>query len=149
MYALLLWWFWMAHNPQNDYLKFVNEIRGNGCECGGQFYPAVPPVTWNKILEKTAALHSKDMADKNYFSHISKRGKNPGDRLKVQGYRFYSYAENIFFAKGYTPSNREVVLAWRDSPPHCKNLMNPSVSEMGVGIYGGYYTQLFGSRQTK
>lgn len=149
MPALLVWLLIIGANPQADYLNYVNEIRGNGCECGGQFYPAVPPVRWNKTLEKTAALHSKDMADKKYFSHISKRGKNPGDRLKAQGYRFSAYAENIFFAKGYTPSSQEVVLAWKNSPSHCKNLMNPAVSEMGVGIQGGYYTQLFGSRQTK
>jgi uncharacterized protein YkwD len=135
--------------PRSEYLQLVNEIRAAGCECGNQYFPAAPPVVWNSTLEETARLHSEDMYKRNYFSHISKRGKTPGDRLKAQGYRFFSYAENIFFASGYTPTPTEVVLAWKNSPSHCKNVMNPALREMGVGIYQGYYTQLFGTRQTK
>lgn len=132
-----------------EFLREVNTIRAEGCTCGNEHFDPVNPVTWNETLEKTGFLHSKDMQTRGYFSHFSKRGKSPADRLRAQGYVYRSFAENLFAAKGYTPSVKEVVSAWKNSTNHCKNLMNNTVTEMGVGIYKGYYTQLFGTRQTK
>lgn len=145
----ILFAFQTSGDIREEFLREVNSIRTRGCTCGGDYFGPVGPVTWNETLEKTGFLHSKDMQNHRYFSHISKRGKSPADRLKTQGYKYRSFAENLFAAHGYTPSVQEVVNAWKNSPGHCKNLMNNTVSEMGVGIYKGYYTQLFGSRQTK
>lgn len=141
--------FQTSRDARKEFLAEVNAIRTQGCQCGKDYFGPTHPVTWNETLEKTGFLHSRDMQSHRYFSHFSKRGKSPADRLKAQGYRYSSFAENIFAAEGYTPSTREVVNAWKNSPGHCKNLMNNTVREMGVGIYKGYYTQLFGSRQTK
>lgn len=149
VFFYLLFWF-----PNQDeairkaYLKEVNAIRAEGCTCGGEYFSPAQPVTWDETLEKTAYLHSKDMQSKKYFAHISKSGKTPADRLKAQGYIYKSFAENIFTAQGYIPSPQEVVMAWKKSPSHCKNIMNNTVSEMGVGVFNGYYTQLFGTRKT-
>lgn len=145
----LIFSFQTSGDVRREFLREVNAIRAEGCTCGGTYLAPTHPVTWNETLEKSAFLHSRDMQNKNYFSHYSKRGKSPADRLKAQGYRYSSFAENLFAAKGYTPSVHEVVSAWKNSPGHCKNLMNNTIREMGVGIYKGYYTQLFGSRQTK
>ena len=134
---------------KDTFLTEVNAIRQEGCKCGSEYFKPAAPVIWNETLEKTAYLHSKDMNEKKYFSHTSKNGDTPAQRLKKQNYVYWSFAENIFSAQGYTPSPKEVVLAWKNSPTHCKNLMNDTVKEMGVGIYKGHYTQLFGSRQTK
>ncbi|MCD8540951.1 MAG: CAP domain-containing protein [Leadbetterella sp.] len=138
-----------SRDARAEFLQEVNAVRTQGCTCGGEYFGPVNPVTWDETLEKTGFLHSKDMQTRDYFSHFSRRGKSPADRLKAQGYHYRSFAENLFAAKGYTPSVSEVVSAWKKSSNHCKNLMNNTVSEMGVGIYKGYYTQLFGSRQTK
>lgn len=152
MYSILLvvlFAFQTSRDVRKEFLQEVNAIRAQGCTCGGDYFGPVNPVTWNETLEKTGFLHSKDMQTQGYFSHFSKKGRSPADRLRAQGYRYRSFAENLFAAKGYTPTTREVVSAWKNSSSHCKNLMNNTVSEMGVGIYKGYYTQLFGSRQTK
>lgn len=146
---ILLFALQTSQNLRDEFLQEVNSIRTGGCTCGGEYFGPVSPVIWSEALEKTGFQHSKDMQTHRYFSHISKKGKSPADRLKAQDYKYRSFAENLFAAQGYTPSVREVVNAWKNSPGHCKNLMNNTVSEMGVGIYKGYYTQLFGSRQTK
>ncbi len=39
--------------------------------------------------------HSADMAAKGYFSHTSRDGRTPWDRIGATGYRFTSAAENI------------------------------------------------------
>lgn len=151
--AIIVFFYWFLSqtepNIKDSFLTEVNAIRAEGCTCGSDYYKPTSPVVWDETLEITAYLHSKDMSEKNYFSHISKNGDSPVQRLKKQKYFYYSFAENIFAAQGYTPTPQEVVLAWKNSPTHCKNLMNDTVKEMGVGIYKGYYTQLFGSRQTK
>jgi len=148
-FLVILFAFQTPPDVRKALLMEINAIRTQGCQCGKEYFGPVQPVVWNETLEKTAYLHSRDMQTRNYFSHFSKRGKSPADRLKAQGYRYRSFAENLFAAKGYTPTIQEVVAAWKNSPNHCKNLMNNTVREMGVGIYKGYYTQLFGSRQTK
>ncbi len=138
-----------SQKDKEIFLTEVNKIRAEGCKCGNEYYNPAKAVVWNITLEKTALLHSKDMQNNNYFNHISKTGKTPADRLKAQSYKYWSFAENIFAAQGYTPTPQEVVNAWKNSPTHCKNLMNNTVDEMAVASFKGYYTQLFGSRQTK
>ncbi|ATL46592.1 SCP-like extracellular protein [Chitinophaga caeni] len=122
-------------------LLLVNEVRAKGCHCGDTYMPPVAPLSWNNLLEFAAVSHSKDMYTKNYFDHIGKDGKNPGQRLDAVGYDWRYYGENI--AKG--PGTEAVVIAgWLNSPGHCKNIMNANFTEMGVGKYGSYWTQTFG-----
>ena len=150
MMHLVFFFVFLIQNEDNltkqSYLEEVNRIRMEGCTCGDKYFGPTTKVVWNETLEKTAIAHSIDMKTNNYFSHISKNGETPADRLKKNNYNYSSYAENIFSASGYTPTTKAVVLAWKNSPSHCENIMNTMVTEMGVGIYKGYYTQLFGSR---
>ncbi|UYQ92799.1 CAP domain-containing protein [Chitinophaga horti] len=131
---------------KDSLLLLVNETRAKGCNCGGTQMPAVGAIAWNELLEFAAVSHSKDMSDNSYFSHNSRNGDTPGKRLDAVGYRWNAYAENI--AKG--PKNAaEVIAGWIKSPEHCKNLMNGSMKEMGVGRYNEYWTQAFGVINTK
>jgi uncharacterized protein YkwD len=71
--------------------------------------------------------------------------KDPGDRLRTAGYRFLSYGENI--AAGQR-SPTDAIADWMTSPGHRSNILNPSFTEIGVGIVaspggGYYYTQVF------
>ncbi|PWJ39250.1 CAP domain-containing protein [Sediminitomix flava] len=127
---------------QAKILELVNEVRAEGCDCGGQYYPPVAPVTWNAKLAASSYKHSKDMSDHNYFSHTSLDGRSAGDRITAEGYQWRTYGENI--AMGYrTPET--VMAGWIASPGHCKNLMNGNFKELGVGIYNYYWTQNFGT----
>ncbi|TAG45452.1 MAG: CAP domain-containing protein [Cytophagia bacterium] len=128
---------------KNKLLQLVNNLRQAGCVCGSTTMPSVPIVTWDNILEKASQDHSKDMNQKNYFSHTSQDGRNAGQRITAAGYTWATYGENI--AKGQ--SNEEAVIeSWKNSEGHCKNIMNANVREMGVGKSGEYWTQIFAKK---
>nr|WP_300151815.1 CAP domain-containing protein [Propionicimonas sp.] len=130
-----------------EVLRLVNAARAKKRKCGSTTYKAVPALRANATLAKVAAAHSADMAAKSYFSHYSRNGDSPFDRMKDAGYRYSSAGENI--AAGYrTPSS--VVNAWLKSKGHCKNIMKKSYKQLGVGhatggLYGSYWTQDFGT----
>ena len=124
-------------------LELVNNIRKTGCTCGSTVMPAVPVIVWNDLLKKAAVEHSKDMNAQNYFSHTSKDGRDPGQRITEAGYSWSTYAENI--AQGYS-NEEEVIEGWKKSEGHCQNMMNSTITEMGVGKSGGYWTQVFAKR---
>ncbi|HEX2609211.1 MAG TPA: CAP domain-containing protein [Flavisolibacter sp.] len=124
-------------------LSLVNEARKKGCRCGDTYYPSAPALQWNDQLERAALDHSRDMSSKKYFSHTSPEGLGAGERIQNAGYNWMMYAENI--GMGFK-DEKEVVEGWLNSPGHCKNIMNTSYKEMGVGKVGNYWTQEFGSR---
>ncbi len=125
-------------------LQLVNEVRQNGCQCGGTYYSPVPTVTWNTNLELAAYNHSSDMYKNDYFSHTSLDGATAGDRIQKAGYAWTAFGENI--GKGYS-TERSVIEAWIQSEGHCKNLMKKQYKEVGVARVGAYWTQAFGARK--
>jgi uncharacterized protein YkwD len=133
-------------SENTDYLTLVNEIRTQGCKCGTKYFTKTSPIQWNTTLENVGLLHSIDMAKKKYFSHISPDGTTPGSRILKSGYNWKFFGENIFMTTGFSPSNKEVIDAWKNSPTHCENMMNPSYKEMGIGVYNNYFTQVFASK---
>ena len=119
-----------------EVLRLVNEQRANY---------GLSALSYSTQLEAVAYAHSKDMAQNNYFSHTNLSGQSPFDRMKAAGISYRSAAENIA-AGQKTP--QEVVNAWMNSSGHRANILNSSVTKMGVGIYSGgsygvYWTQLF------
>ncbi|WP_375560747.1 CAP domain-containing protein [Bernardetia sp. OM2101] len=126
-----------------ELVDLVNRYRTEGCRCGSEQMPPVSTITWNETLAKTAYLHSKDMNDKNYFSHTGQDGSSFTERMERQGYSWRAAGENI--AKGYA-NETAVIEGWIDSEGHCRNIMNPNFEEMGVGKEGDYWTQVFGTR---
>ncbi|WP_298737312.1 CAP domain-containing protein [uncultured Chitinophaga sp.] len=125
-------------------LRLVNGLRSRGCNCGDSKMPPVPSVSWNGTLEKAAWLHSKDMSEQSYFDHIAPGGSDPGQRLDAVGYPWLRYGENI--ATGLT-DEQATVLGWLTSPKHCRNMMDPNFTEMGVGRYGKLWTMELGTRK--
>ena len=124
-------------------VNLVNKVRKTGCQCGDTWYGPAPEITWNSQLETAARLHSTDMDQKKYFNHTAPDGSDGGIRISRTGYNWWTYGENI--AMGYG-SEQSVVNGWLQSPGHCKNIMNKSYKEMGVGRSGSYWTQVFASR---
>jgi uncharacterized protein YkwD len=105
------------------------------------------PVRIGTALGKAAQLHSADMARYSYFSHTSRDGRSPWQRIRAQKY-YWGSAENI--AAGQT-SAKSVMAAWMKSAGHRKNILNCSNKALGVGVarggkYGIYWTQDFGTR---
>lgn len=135
-----------------EVLAFVNAYRASGAVCHGVTFPAVGALAWSSQLQQSAALHSADMADNNFFAHASAtNGSTVGGRVSAAGYNFRSVGENI--AAGYT-GTRQVMLGWMGSSTgHCENIMNPTHRDIGVSCkmnptsdYKTYWTMDVGAR---
>ena len=111
-------------------LNLLNAMRALGAIChqtGGAAVAA--PLRWSANLAAVAEAQSREMAVLNRMGHRDSLNRNLSERLTAMGYRFSTAAENV--AVGY-PSLGEVVDAWLESEPHCDNLMNAKVLELGL-----------------
>jgi uncharacterized protein YkwD len=106
------------------------------------------PVQANTLLNTAAVRHAANMARQNRMSHVLD-GKDPSERLQDAGYAWQMYGENV--AYGF-PDAAAVVKGWMNSPGHRRNLLNPDVTEIGVGVETSragrpYFCQVFGRPQ--
>ncbi len=128
----------VSGNQAAQVVALTNQERvANGCKA----------LTVDSKLTASAQGHSTDMAAKGYFSHTGQDGRSPFDRMKAAGYSYRLAAENIA-AGQRTP--QAVVTAWMNSSGHRANILNCSLTEIGVGVasggsYGIYWTQNFGT----
>jgi len=127
---------------KNEMLKLVNQLRKDGCRCGRKKMRPVPPVSWNNKLEQAALNHAKDMNANRFFEHEGSNGSSISQRIAKTGYDWRAVSENIY--KGNDRA-RGVFQTWKDSPTHCKNMMDKSYKEMGVARKGLYWVQDFGT----
>lgn len=118
-------------NTSNEMLNLINQARSQARQCGGRHFQAAPPLRWNDALARAAQKHAQDMADNNYFEHKSRDGHSPFDRMKAEGYRYMSAAENI--AQG-NRNAQDAVNGWLTSAGHCANIMNPNFREVGMAV---------------
>ncbi|WP_337830222.1 CAP domain-containing protein [Pseudonocardia sp. TMWB2A] len=91
-------------------------------------------------ISAAAQGHSEDMAAQGYFAHDSRDGRDFADRITAAGYDSPG-AENIAMGQ---PDAATVVQDWMESPGHRKNILNCSLTTIGVGLADGYWTQDFG-----
>jgi uncharacterized protein YkwD len=133
---------------EDQMLVLVNQQRAQGANCGGANYGPTSALTMNARLRTAARLHSKDMADQDYFEHTSLDGRTFARRISDQGYSGFTVGENI--AAGNATA-MDTFLQWLHSPGHCRNMMEPSFREIGIGHavnrssqYNDYWTQDFG-----
>ena len=100
-------------------------------------------LTETDLLHNAASVRATEL--EKLFSH-----DRPDGRLCFSIYEDYNIkcgyrAENV--AAGYE-SPESVVVAWMQSDGHCRNILNPAYSKIGVGVhmdsYGKFYwVQLF------
>lgn len=117
-------------------LDLINEARAQSRNCGGNFFPAAPPVGWDTRIESAALNHSIDMAQMRELTHIGSDGSDPGDRLLMEGYDWFTFGENILVG---LDNGANVIDNWLNSPAHCAIIMNPVFEEAGVGAAGGIF----------
>ena len=90
-------------------------------------------------LQRAAEAHSRDMIRKDYFSHNSKSGATPYQRIKREGYRFRAAGENIAYGSGSYGSPNRIFKGWMKSSGHRKNILNGKFREVGIGAVSGNY----------
>ncbi|AGK98730.1 SafA/ExsA family spore coat assembly protein [Clostridium pasteurianum] len=103
------------------------------------------PLTTNWQVGRVARYKSQDMINKHYFSHTSPTYGSPFNMMETFGIKFSAAGENIAMGQR-TPA--EVVNAWMNSPGHRANILNPSYTQIGVGLAKDsngtcYWTQMF------
>lgn len=101
------------------------------------------PLKLAKDLSYVARVKSQDMKDHNYFDHQSPTYGSPFSMMSDFGLTFSLAGENI--AGGYTDA-ADVMNGWMNSPGHRANILTPEYEEIGIGVYGRYYTQMFITR---
>lgn len=90
-------------------------------------------------LQRAAEAHSRDMIQKDYFSHDSKDGSTPYQRMKRQGYKFRTAGENIAYGSGSYGAPGPRFKGWMKSSGHRKNILNGKFREVGIGAATGNY----------
>ncbi|MBS4040137.1 MAG: hypothetical protein KGZ81_06010, partial [Flavobacteriales bacterium] len=93
-------------------------------------------------LAYVSRVKSKDMHDNNYFSHTSPTHGSPFDMMRAFGIQYKGAAENIAKNSSVQAAHN----AFMNSEGHRKNILNPNLTHIGIGIHSGYYTQMFISK---
>jgi uncharacterized protein YkwD len=133
-------------------LVLVNEARATERTCGKEgTFKVTMPLALDEQLSRAAQKHSQDMSINKQLNHTTQPGAinyAPGTtfdaRIKQEGYTFKTAGENI--AQGFS-SPESVLKAWLASDGHCRNIMNPAFTEIGLGKEGNYWAQSFASPQ--
>lgn len=129
-------------------LELVNQARSQGRRCGAEEFPPTAPLAAAAPLDAASLVHARDMAERDYFAHRGKDGREPRDRVRAAGYASRLTGENIAFGPD---SAEEVVAGWLASEGHCANLMDGRFRHMGIGFAAGrqeghiYWVQTLGA----
>jgi uncharacterized protein YkwD len=130
--------------PEAEMVRWINAERG----AGGK---NAPPLRLNPKLSAVALRHSEIMRDQTrrwgaragatHHGHV-------GQRVSAAGYSFRLAAENV--AYGRNASLRRLHDGLMRSSGHRRNILNPELREVGVGIVRDgeelFVTQVFGMR---
>lgn len=110
----------------------------------------LPPLRENGYLNGIARIRSRDMAQYNYFAHISPvTGEGAFSLMDKHGVPYGWAGENL--AKNNYPDGQAEPVAeqalWA-SPPHRENILNPNYTDVGIALVtdsGGmhYFTIVF------
>lgn len=90
-------------------------------------------LKFDEQLVPVARAHSQDMFARSYFSHYTPEGKDPFDRMKAAGIKYYSAGENLALG----PTLKICHDGLMKSPGHRANILNPSYGRLGIGILDG------------
>jgi uncharacterized protein YkwD len=139
--------------PQNRLLWLINDTR--------VAHGLAPLIPNNEILTAASYL-AGDMARNERASHTDSYGRDGGQRLVLSGYQPAAWGEIIgeSWATGspeYLWTEQDMLNWWMNSPPHRANILNPTFTEIGVGIanktipgsptiYRRYWCVVFGDR---
>jgi uncharacterized protein YkwD len=139
-------------------IRFTNEQREK---------EGLEPVQPDAPLREVATSHSRDMAQRGYFSHTSERDDAPdipfGERVSLEKLGYRRTGENIALQPivesreietltsssgettqtvtlhfaSYEELARKTVQGWMNSPGHRKNILTPEFNAIGIGIATG------------
>jgi uncharacterized protein YkwD len=125
---------------EKDVLAMINAYRDRN---------GLKPLRMDYHVRKVARARSRDMRDRNYFSHVSPSGGSAGSLMHNRGIQHWGWGENIgrISFLGWNATNQGMVEGWKGSPGHNQMLLSRDYNYIGVGLarnsYGAYYTLVF------
>jgi len=100
----------------------------------------LPSLTRFAMLDAAAAAHDAWMTQTHVFDHVESGAGSqpqPSDRVQAAGYQWSFVAENI--AAGQRTAY-DVVQVWLHSVGHCKNILSPQPTDLGLDVSTGSVT---------
>ncbi len=94
----------------------------------------LPSLKPSSTLMKVAQGHACDNAARGGHSHVGSDGSTLTTRLRRSGYKLSTAAENTGW--GFDSAQRAMTY-WMKSSGHRDNILNPGVTEIGVGLADG------------
>jgi uncharacterized protein YkwD len=92
-------------------------------------------------LAVAARRYAADMAEHDFFSHVSPAGSRLPDRVARTGYAnggcTWHVGEVLAWGTGGRATARSTVRAWMKSPPHRRVLLGADFDDVGVGVAPG------------
>jgi uncharacterized protein YkwD len=89
----------------------------------------LPRLSEDRRLDRSAQGWTATMVRTGRFTH----GSDFAARITTAGFRWSAAGENI--ATGYTTPS-QVLAGWMASTGHCRNILDPSFSALGIGVVG-------------
>ena len=116
----------------------------------------LPALRTDPVLSLIARAHSSDMIKNAYFDHRNREGLLPQDRTANAHRQLIGVvAENLWSCEHCGDDAVRIakmaVMGWLDSPGHRTNLLGPSATHVGIGVWTDgrsvHITQLLASVQ--
>ena len=133
--ALLVW----APQPTTGWDQSAAEATLWQLLNGARTNNGLPPLAKHSTLVSLARWRSKDMVDRDYFSHtILGTGYQVYHWYDTNGLSWSSGGENIGYNNGFSDADSPVKIneGFMNSSGHRANMLNPNWSHGGVGAYG-------------
>jgi uncharacterized protein YkwD len=85
----------------------------------------VPPLVYDPLVAKAAALHVEDMIANNFLEHYGSDGSRPIDRMRRVGVQVQWASENISMECAKDPATAiKNIHAWMMAEPYAEGLYN-------------------------
>ncbi len=126
-------------------IEATNEFRSVN-----RLQPLDPDVRLIVIAQR----HARNMARQDKFGDTDRNGhvldgRTLAYRIQVGGYEFGRVAENVGYQRNRADPVRSMMVGWKKSTGHRRNMLLDDITEIGVGAAQGksgrwYFVQIFG-----
>lgn len=101
----------------------------------------LPPLRYDRCLDRSAERHARDMVARRFFAHSSRGGRTLAQRARRAGYvargMNWRVGENLAWGAGRRGSAHAAVRGWLHSPPHRSNIFAGGFRDIGVAVVHG------------
>jgi uncharacterized protein YkwD len=132
--------FTSASTPAQGTPSFTRQVEARVLELVNDFRSEhdLEALQSEARLERTADYFSGYMARTGELDHRAD-GKTPAARVQQRGYRYCVVSENIAYeysSRGFSADAlaRNFFNGWRESSTHRANILDPAVTQTGVGV---------------